>query len=146
AGNARMSQAPQSSVSRRADKNHRPVPLSALRTPPLSARPGMAGDTARRYRYTRRKGATMTVTGQPAVRLERTIPASPAQVYRAWLDPELLVRWMAQGTYTVTRAEVDERDGGHFRIWHADASGTAAGGFDSELAELIPGQRIVFRW
>ena len=88
----------------------------------------------------------MTVTGQPAVRLERTIPASPAQVYRAWLDPELLVRWMAQGAYTVTRAEVDERAGGHFRIWHADPSGTAAGGFDSELAELIPGQRIVFRW
>jgi uncharacterized protein YndB with AHSA1/START domain len=88
----------------------------------------------------------MNVTGQPAVRLESTIPASPAQVYRAWLDPELLVRWMAPGTYTVTRAEVDEQAGGHFRIWHADPSGTAAGGFDSELAELIPGQRIVFRW
>jgi uncharacterized protein YndB with AHSA1/START domain len=88
----------------------------------------------------------MTVTGQPAVRLERTIPASPAQVYRAWLDPELLVRWMAPGSYAVTRAEVDERAGGYFRIWHADPSGTAAGGFDGELAELVPDQRIVFRW
>jgi len=89
----------------------------------------------------------MNPTGQPAVvRLERTIPASPAQVYRAWLDPELLARWMAPGSYTFTRAEVDERVGGHFRVWHADASGTAAGGFDCELTELVPDQRIVFRW
>jgi uncharacterized protein YndB with AHSA1/START domain len=88
----------------------------------------------------------MNSTGQPAVRVERTIPASPAQVYRAWLDPELLTRWMVPAAYTVTRAEVDERVGGHFRIWHADPSGTAAGGFDAELAELVPGERIVFRW
>jgi uncharacterized protein YndB with AHSA1/START domain len=55
----------------------------------------------------------MNATGQPAaVRLERTIPASPAQVYRAWLDPELLTRWMAPGTYAIIRAEVDDRSGG----------------------------------
>jgi uncharacterized protein YndB with AHSA1/START domain len=87
------------------------------------------------------------VTGQPtAVRLERTIPASPGQVYRAWLDPELLTRWMAPGSYAATRAEVDERVGGHYRIWHVDPGGTEVGGFDCELAELVPGQRIVFRW
>jgi uncharacterized protein YndB with AHSA1/START domain len=86
------------------------------------------------------------VTGPPAVRLERTIPASPAQVYRAWFDPGLLVRWMAPAAYAVTRAEADERAGGHVRIWHADPSGTAAGGYDGELAELVPGQRMVFNW
>jgi uncharacterized protein YndB with AHSA1/START domain len=80
-----------------------------------------------------------------AVRLERAIPASPDRVYRAWLDPELLARWMAPGPFTVTRAEVDERPGGRFRIWHACA-GWQVGGFDCELAELVPGQRIVFRW
>lgn len=79
------------------------------------------------------------------IRLERTIPAPPYRVYRAWLDPGLLARWMAPGTLTVTRAEGDERPGGHYRIWHADA-GAAAGGFDCELAELVPHQRIVFRW
>ena len=49
------------------------------------------------------------------------------------------------GTYAITRAEVDERVGGHFRIWHADPR-DPAGGFDGELAELVPDQRIVFRW
>jgi uncharacterized protein YndB with AHSA1/START domain len=84
-------------------------------------------------------------TGQTAVRLERTIPATPHQVYRAWLEPELLRRWMAPGGLEMTRAEVDERPGGHYRIWHADA-GTEAGGFDCEILELTPDERLVFRW
>jgi uncharacterized protein YndB with AHSA1/START domain len=89
----------------------------------------------------------MNVTTQhAAVRLERIIPAPPGQVYRAWLDPGLLARWMNPGTLTISRVEVDERVGGHYRIWHADASGAEIGGFDCELAELVPGQRIVFRW
>jgi uncharacterized protein YndB with AHSA1/START domain len=82
---------------------------------------------------------------QAVVRLQRTIPAPPDRVYRAWLDPELLRRWLAPGSLEVTRVEVDERVGGHYRIWQADAEGEA-GGFECELLELVPDQRIVFRW
>jgi uncharacterized protein YndB with AHSA1/START domain len=80
-----------------------------------------------------------------AVRLERTIPAPPHRVYRAWLEPELLRRWLAPAGYTTTRVEVDERVGGHHRTWHDDGDG-AAGGFDCELLELVPDRRLVFRW
>jgi uncharacterized protein YndB with AHSA1/START domain len=45
----------------------------------------------------------------------------------------------------VTRVEVGERPGGYWRTWKAD-SGTVVGGFDSELLELAPDQRLVFRW
>jgi uncharacterized protein YndB with AHSA1/START domain len=79
------------------------------------------------------------------VRLERTIPASPRQVYRAWLDPELLSRWLAPGGMAVARAEVDERVGGRFRIRHTD-SGADVGGFECEILELDPDRRLVFRW
>jgi uncharacterized protein YndB with AHSA1/START domain len=75
------------------------------------------------------------------VRITRTIAAKPAQLYRAWLDPGLLSRWMAPGAHAVTRAEVDERAGGHFRIFLGDE-----GGFDAELLELVPDRRLVFRW
>ena len=78
------------------------------------------------------------------VRLQRTIPASPREVYQAWLDPELLRQWMAPGL-EVKRAELDARVGGHFRIWHAD-HGSDAGGFECEIVELVPDERIVFRW
>jgi uncharacterized protein YndB with AHSA1/START domain len=88
----------------------------------------------------------MTMTAERSVvRLHRTIPAPPERVYRAWLEPELLRRWLAPGSLEVTRVEVDERVGGHYRIWHRGAEGDV-GGFECELLELVPGRRIVFRW
>jgi uncharacterized protein YndB with AHSA1/START domain len=80
-----------------------------------------------------------------AVRVERVMPATPREVYLAWLDPDLLRRWLAPGGMTVKRAEVEARVGGHFRIWHVD-SGADVGGFDCEIVELVPDKRIVFRW
>jgi uncharacterized protein YndB with AHSA1/START domain len=80
-----------------------------------------------------------------AVRLRRTIAASPDRVYRAWLEPDLLARWMAPGAFEVTRVEVDARVGGRLRIWHAGPEGDV-GGFEAELLELVPGELLVFRW
>ena len=80
-----------------------------------------------------------------AIRMERIIPARPERVYREWLDPELLARWMVPGPYEVTRVEVDERVGGHYRIWQSH-SGSEIGGFDCELVELVPSQRIDLSW
>lgn len=79
------------------------------------------------------------------VRIERTIPAPLHRVFRAWLDPRVLERWMAPGGLEVTRAEVDERPGGRYRIFQAD-SGSPVGGFDCEVLELVEDDRIVFRW
>jgi len=81
----------------------------------------------------------------PTVRLRRTVAAPPRRVYRAWLEPDLLARWMAPGPFAVTRIEVDERVGGRFRVWHG-ADGTEAGGFEAEIVELVPDRKIAFRW
>lgn len=86
----------------------------------------------------------MSKTPFPVVRLQRTVPAPPHEVYRAWLEPALLRQWMAPGL-DVKRVEVDARAGGRFRIWHANA-GTDVGGFECEIVELVPDQRLVFRW
>jgi uncharacterized protein YndB with AHSA1/START domain len=83
-------------------------------------------------------------TRVPVVKLQRTLPAPPHEVYRAWLEPALLRQWMAPGL-DVKRAEVDARVGGHFRIWHADED-FEVGGFECEIVELVPDERIVFRW
>ncbi|MCW2907536.1 MAG: ATPase [Actinomycetia bacterium] len=89
----------------------------------------------------------MTPSAVPpaVVRVERLIPAPPGQVYRAWLDPDLLARWMAPGSLTMARAEVEEWPGGSYRIWQEE-SGRDAGGFEAELLELVPHERLVFRW
>jgi hypothetical protein len=79
-----------------------------------------------------------SVANQPVVRVERAFSAPPDRIYRAWLSPELIRRWMAPG-YKVTRVEVDERVGGRYRVWHADA-GVPAGGFErlDDLAAALP--------
>jgi uncharacterized protein YndB with AHSA1/START domain len=55
---------------------------------------------------------TMVTTEQRVVRLHRTIAAPPDRVYEAWLEPELIQRWLAPGGVEVGRVEVDDRVGG----------------------------------
>jgi uncharacterized protein YndB with AHSA1/START domain len=82
----------------------------------------------------------------PTVRLQRTIPAPPHAVYRAWLDPDLVRQWMAPGDlYEVERVDIDERVGGRYSVWQTN-SGASAGGFECEILELVSDERIVFRW
>jgi uncharacterized protein YndB with AHSA1/START domain len=87
----------------------------------------------------------MTSATHAVVRIERTIPATPAQVYRAWLDPGLVGRWMAPGAMDVTGTEIDARPGGRYRIWQS-LGGVPHGGFDGEVVELVPDERLSFRW
>jgi uncharacterized protein YndB with AHSA1/START domain len=79
------------------------------------------------------------------VHIERTFSAPPARVYGAWLDPEIVKVWMAPGPFKVARAEIEPHVGGHYRIWHASGD-EIAGGWESEILELVPDQRIVFAW
>jgi uncharacterized protein YndB with AHSA1/START domain len=82
---------------------------------------------------------------ETVVRIERTIAAPPHKVYRAWLDPDMVQRWLAPGGLTVKRAEIDERVGGRYGIWQADQD-SDVGGFECQLLELVPDRRIVFHW
>jgi uncharacterized protein YndB with AHSA1/START domain len=80
-----------------------------------------------------------------SVRLERTLPASTHAVYRAWLDPEMVGRWMAPGGRTVDKVEIDERPGGAYRTWQSEG-GTIVGGFDSKIERLEPDRRLDLAW
>lgn len=81
----------------------------------------------------------------PAARVERTFAAPPSQVYRAWLDPDVLARWLAPGDMSVSHVDVDERVGGRYRIWQ-EHNGVPRGGCEGEILELIANERIVLRW
>ncbi|MBG0823918.1 SRPBCC domain-containing protein [Planomonospora sp. ID91781] len=88
---------------------------------------------------------TTDLAAFPAVRRERVLSASVHAVYRAWLDPAILQRWLAPGSLEGVRAEVDERPGGRYLIRQTD-SDQPVGGFDAQLLELVPDRRIVWRW
>jgi uncharacterized protein YndB with AHSA1/START domain len=80
---------------------------------------------------------------QFAVALDRVIAAPRSKLYRAWLDPSLLARWMGPDDFTVTLATVDERVGGVHQVEMLDADG-GQHTFVSVIEELVPDERIVF--
>ena len=82
----------------------------------------------------------------PVARVQRTLPFPRERVYRAWLDPATMVRWFVDPSFTDGRAEVDERVGGHYRIFQVDPAGAMTGGSESRILELVPNERIVLLW
>ncbi len=61
----------------------------------------------------------MTETATSAERelvLTRIIDAPPRKVFRAWTDPQILVKWFAPLPWTTPSAELDVRPGGSNRI------------------------------
>jgi uncharacterized protein YndB with AHSA1/START domain len=77
-----------------------------------------------------------------AVALDRVIAAPRAKLYRAWLDPQVLARWMGPHDFSVVVATVDERVGGEHCVEMIDADGEHHT-FTSVIEELVPDERIV---
>jgi len=65
--------------------------------------------------------------GVPQVFTERTFDAPRELVFRAFIEPDLLVRWLGPRQYTMTIDRFDARDGGSYRYVHSDDAGNAFG-------------------
>ena len=82
--------------------------------------------------------------------LRRTLHADPAEVFRAWVDPERLARWLAPGLdFEVTAVEADARPGGawsvDFRV-PAGAAGRVAGTYDELEAPRRLASSLSLSW
>jgi uncharacterized protein YndB with AHSA1/START domain len=63
--------------------------------------------------------------GVPQVLTSRRFDAPRELVFRAFTEPDLLVRWLGPRRYTMTIDRWDPRDGGTYRYVHADEDGNA---------------------
>lgn len=76
---------------------------------------------------------------------ERTINAPQKKVFNAWLDPEMLRKFMTPGPdMTVPKASNDPKTGGHFDI--VMQSGENEIPHSGKYLEIDPHDRIVFTW
>jgi uncharacterized protein YndB with AHSA1/START domain len=68
-----------------------------------------------------------TITAQPGtpfIDITREFDATPAQVFRAATDPELIARWLGPRSLSMDIEEYDCRPGGAYRYVNRDADGT----------------------
>ncbi len=86
----------------------------------------------------------MTATGD-SVQIVKQIRAPIKMVYRAFIDPDELVRWMHPDQFTGVSATNDPRVGGRGELIHA-MDGAEVGGFHWEYTELVPNRRLVMDW
>lgn len=75
--------------------------------------------------------------------LQRTIDVPPELVWKAWTEPEHVVRWFTPRPWSTTKCEIDLRPGGAFRTVMRSPEGEE---FDNVgcFLEIVEGQRLVF--
>lgn len=76
------------------------------------------------------------------VRLHRVLRAPAERVYRAFVDPDALAKWLPPHGYTARVHQFDGRVGGTFRISFTHLGSGHSHAFGGEYLELVPGRRI----
>ena len=76
------------------------------------------------------------------VRLHRVLRAPPQRVYRAFLEPGALAKWLPPHGFTCTVHHLEARVGGTFRMSFHNFSGGGGHSFGGEYLELVPDQRL----
>jgi len=76
------------------------------------------------------------------VRLHRVLRAPPERVYRAFLDPDAMVKWLPPHGYTGKVHHMDARVGGSHRMSFTNFSTGSSHSFGGRYVELTPHERI----
>jgi uncharacterized protein YndB with AHSA1/START domain len=78
------------------------------------------------------------------VQFHRVFRATPDRVYRAFLDPDAMVKWLPPNGFTGKVHHADVRVGGTYKMSFANFTSGKSQSFGGEYLELVPNERI--RW
>lgn len=76
------------------------------------------------------------------IQLHRVLRAPPERIYRAFLTPEAMVKWLPPHGFTGTVHHMDARVGGSYRMSFTNFSTGNSHSFGGEYLELVPNARI----
>lgn len=79
-----------------------------------------------------------------AVRLHRVLRTTPDKLYRAFLEPAAMAKWLPPFGFTCTVHHLDAQVGGTFRMSFHNFGTGASHSFGGEYLELVPEQRLVY--
>lgn len=76
------------------------------------------------------------------VRLHRVLATRPEKVYRAFLDPDAMARWLPPNGFTGKVHEQETKVGGRYRMSFTNFTTGTVIGFGGEFLELVPNERL----
>ena len=76
------------------------------------------------------------------IRLHRVLRAPAERVYRAFLDPDAMAKWLPPHGFTGKVHEIDARVGGGYRMSFKNFGTGTTHSFGGKYVELTPNQRI----
>jgi uncharacterized protein YndB with AHSA1/START domain len=76
------------------------------------------------------------------VRLHRVLRAPAERVYRAFLDPDAMVKWLPPNGFTGKMHHMDAKVGGTYRMSFTNFTTGESHAFGGEYVELVPHERI----
>jgi uncharacterized protein YndB with AHSA1/START domain len=77
------------------------------------------------------------------IRLHRVFKTTPERLYKAFLNPEAMVKWLPPHGFTAKVHSVDARVGGSYKMSFTNLTTGKGHSFGGKYLELVPNQRIV---
>ena len=76
------------------------------------------------------------------VRLHRVFKTKPERLYKAFLDPQALVKWLPPHGFTAKVDHLDARVGGTYKMSFTNLGTGSSHSFGGEYLELVPHKKI----
>lgn len=76
------------------------------------------------------------------IRLHRVLRSTPDRVYRAFLDPDAMVKWLPPNGFTGKVHSLDAKVGGKYKMSFKNHTTGNSHSFGGEYLELVPNERI----
>jgi uncharacterized protein YndB with AHSA1/START domain len=76
------------------------------------------------------------------IRLHRVLRAAPEKVYRAFLDPDALAKWLPPNGFTCKVHQLEAKVGGTHKMAFTNFGTGKSHSFGGTYVELVPGEKI----
>jgi uncharacterized protein YndB with AHSA1/START domain len=76
------------------------------------------------------------------VRLHRVLATKPEKIYRAFIEPDAVAKWLPPNGFTCTVHQLDARVGGSHRMSFRNFTTGQGHSFGGRYLELVPNERL----
>ncbi len=76
------------------------------------------------------------------VKLHRVLPTSPEKIYRAFLEPDALAKWLPPNGFACTVHHLEPKVGGTFRASFRNFTTSLSHAFSGKYLELTPNESL----